>query len=118
MLTIKIKTWSCSNCNYTQDFEPTKSNLKIHFPDLDLDNYECPACASGQNEVKILKRGIKMVKETDLAKKIVMNIRNTDETIDEEIKDEKTGEIKIVQKILKALAPEEIKKLRDKYEDK
>jgi len=50
---IKIKTWGCDGCNYSQDFEQTQENIDRHFRfDLEFVNKGviiqpggCPSCA-------------------------------------------------------------------------
>lgn len=79
MSEILIKTWSCAECGYRQDCEPTKANADFHFnkdrmfPIVDLAAGECPACA--------LKgvRGKKLARETDPAKKCRMNFLDESE---------------------------------------
>lgn len=45
------KLWKCSECGYTQDFEPHIDNMRKHFNDdqlcklSDCGHYECPSCA-------------------------------------------------------------------------
>lgn len=157
MITIKIKTWACPECGYKQDFEPTAENMATHFKGVE--GYECPACASGRNPIKTLKRGVIMVKESNSNKKIAMNIQDTDEVVDEEqptdedtqvlgelerklklvndmleIEDrpairakrleleqahsERKVQVKKVKVFKKKATLQEIKAIRDKYEDK
>lgn len=131
MQTIKIKTWSCSECGYKQDFEPTAENMAIHFiPPVfpPIGEGECPACATGKNRTKILKKGVMMKKETDNNKKSVMNItEHNDEAefpvLDAEGKEKKDADGKIIREIRKVKKGEyktalEIQVLKDKYEDK
>ena len=127
MLTIKIKTWTCPECNYKQDFEPTKENMAIHFKELGILDYECPACASGQNRERKIKR-VKMIKETRINEKCIMNIvEEKDEmmkpvmdTDGKELKDKDGNPILEKRKVKKGeyKTPKEIQDIRDKYEDK
>src|SRR3990167_3414925 len=72
MIIFKIKTWTCFECGYSQDFEPTQENTNKHFNSdkefriFNLVGNECPACA--------LKgiRGKLLGKETDASKKMTM----------------------------------------------
>jgi uncharacterized Zn finger protein (UPF0148 family) len=79
---IKIKTWSCPNCNYHQDFEPTNELMLKHFK---YSKNVCPSCGKEA-----------LVKETDDNKKVKLTIIG-DEDIENEIKgkdDEKEKENK------------------------
>lgn len=69
-----IKTWSCKECNYRQDFEPTAENFAIHFKGGQIPAYECPACYLGKNVEGIRKPGKKMKKETVHEKKIKVTV--------------------------------------------
>jgi len=74
-----IKTWSCDNCGYSQDFEPTKANFDIHFNNdgdylgrmrtfngrREVMDGECPSC-------KLKGISKKLHKEVDESKKTVM----------------------------------------------
>ena len=72
---IKIKTWSCPECFYHQDFEPTDELMLKHFGRSgDL----CPSCGKA-----------KLVKEINPDKKIVMTIMG-----EEDIETEITGKEK------------------------
>lgn len=45
-----IPTWTCDNCGYAQDFEPTAENMAIHFPEAGIrTDGTCPACHMGKN---------------------------------------------------------------------
>jgi len=87
---IEIRTWSCPECGYTQDFEPTHELMDLHFnnsPTCQLVNCqenECPSCAL---------RGARLVpmrKETDPSKKMRMTVMG-EEDIELEI-EERTEE--------------------------
>ena len=73
MTVIRIKTWVCPSCDYHQDYEPTKANHAIHFPELRLDDGLCPACASGKNPSRI-KAAVEMVRETRPERKTTVTI--------------------------------------------
>ena len=73
MTVIRIKTWVCPSCDYHQDYEPTKANHAIHFPELRLDDDLCPACASGKNPSRI-KAAVEMVRETRQEKLVTITI--------------------------------------------
>lgn len=67
-----IPTWSCA-CGYTQDFEPTAENMKIHFaddPQFPLNVMapnQCPSCS--------LKGTVsKLEKQSDFTKKIRVSV--------------------------------------------
>lgn len=72
MQTITIKTYSCSTCEYKQDFDPSNAVLMArHFHGVPAGN--CPACLTGKNKDKT-KRNSQMHKETDFSKKIKTKI--------------------------------------------
>lgn len=80
--TIIIKTWSCVDCGYKQDFEPTEEKMKEIFNDdkrflvSDVADYECPNCAlSGI-------RGKQLSLETDTSRKIRINVMGKEELED------------------------------------
>lgn len=81
---IEIRTWSCPECGYKQDFEPTQELMDLHFnssPTCKLTNCqenECPCCALEN------MRGKQMGPETDPAKKMRMTVMG-EEDIEEEI---------------------------------
>jgi len=81
---IEIRTWSCPECGYSQDFEPTQALMDLHFnnsPTFRLVNCqenECPCCALEN------MRGKQMGKETDPSKKMRMTVMG-EEDIEEEI---------------------------------
>lgn len=75
--TIKIKTWACPTCKYSQDFDPTDKDLMaLHFPGVVTG--KCPACAMGKNETKI-KAQIAMKPETDPEKQVTVTIADVAE---------------------------------------
>jgi len=82
MLKFDIKTWSCAECGYRQDCEPTQENADRHF-NLDRNfilsdivENECPACS--------LKgvRGNVLVRETNPVKKSKMDIIESEADIE------------------------------------
>ncbi len=81
---IKIKTWGCADCNYTQDFEPTQELMSLHFNQddkfkiNDIQENECPSCALKGN------RRVSMEKIIDENRKCKMTVMG-EEDIDAEI---------------------------------
>lgn len=62
MIEYHIKTWTCDDCGYTQDFEPTKELMEKHFNKSarfklgDIKEGECPSCAlKGARDKKVTK---------------------------------------------------------------
>lgn len=78
---IFIKTWSCTECGYKQDCEPTQENADLHFNNdvkftvSDLKAEECPACALKS------KRGKPLAKEINPLKKSKMNFMDETEHV-------------------------------------
>ncbi|MDE2439024.1 MAG: hypothetical protein KGN01_06595 [Patescibacteria group bacterium] len=85
---IKIATWRCPDCDYSQDFDPLNRDLmNIHhgFPE----NF-CPACYTGKNTTKKVGH-VEMIKETNPDKKTTITIMGEDELETHEIEDGKGG---------------------------
>lgn len=88
---IKIKTWTCSLCNYSQDCEPTQENQDKHFNNdvnfrvSNLKANQCPSCAL---------KGIisNLILEVNLDKKITMTVMG-EEDIEDEIQEIKKRKI-------------------------
>lgn len=82
--TFKIKTWSCAQCSYRQDYEPTEENHAIHFKDYYLKDNCCPACHMGKNPKKeVVLDNTHMQLVTDPAKKDEIIIMGEDDIEDE-----------------------------------
>jgi len=83
MINIKVKTWCCRDCDYKQDFEPTKESMNKHFnKDIrfkvdDIKENECPCCSLKGD------RGVQMVKETDNKNKTEMTFMDSQKDIDD-----------------------------------
>lgn len=153
---IKIHTWTCPHCDYHQDFDPNNVELVAkHFPRVFVMHeikgepvetgtfnaegepimkipvtYEkevgfCPACFLGQNPEK-KRLGVKMVRETNSAKKCTLIVMGEEEvetleTMDYEpgperkpIKRKLTSEEKQAKKIEIRAAVIKAKALEDK----
>ncbi len=66
---IRLKTYTCPDCDYKQDFDPSDAALMAkHFPGVEAGN--CPACNVGQNPTKTIKT-VKMAKEMRQDRKCV-----------------------------------------------
>ena len=89
---IKIKTWRCVTCDYSQDFEPTQDNCDKHFNSdekfkiSNVKKNECPSCR--------LKGSIgQMAREINVNKKITLTVMGK-EDIEDEINDIKKENLK------------------------
>lgn len=86
MLRFDIKTWSCAQCGYRQDFEPTSELMDVHFNQdkrFPLDNVQagnCPSCSL---------RGYKhpLTKETDSDKKMRVTVFDSQDDLSQMKKD-------------------------------
>lgn len=83
-ITIKIKTWTCSECGYYQDFEPTAELMVLHFKGVPAD--VCPACFLGKNPSRT-KAVVQLLKETRPENKSTVTIIGEEE-IETEIEEE------------------------------
>ncbi len=106
MQEFKIKTWSCSKCNYKQDFEPTEENQLKYFGRTShfVGGNVCPSC------------GEQLDKEMVEDKKIKMMICEVSDKIDIENNGVVTGQRGVEKG--EYLTSSEIQLLREKYEDK
>lgn len=91
---IKIKTWSCPQCDYHQDFEPTPELMRLH---LQRNDSNCPNCKT-----------VPLTPETRPEKKAVITIMGEDELDTHEIPDGKDKTRK--------LTPEEKEVMRAKIQ--
>lgn len=112
---IKIPTWRCPECDYSQDFEPTQELMNIHFGGI-MENH-CPACFMGKNNTKERKICL-MSKETNNDKKTTITIMGEDELETMEIEtNEKDTEGKVKKRKLTNKEKEEkILKIRSDIE--
>lgn len=77
MKTFKIKTWTCPDCNYSQDFDADDKDLMaLHFPNVEVGH--CPACYQGLTETREKKK-VKMIRQIDEAKKTTITIMGEEE---------------------------------------
>jgi len=84
---IKVKTWSCPDCQYRQDFDVNNQELMdINFPEGVRAGY-CPACFLGKCPDG-MKKEILMFKENNLDKKITITVMG-EEDIETEITEAK-----------------------------
>ena len=62
-----VSTWGCL-CGYVQDFEPTKKNNAIHFPEVAVGT--CPSCGDKETFTPIInnekKVKIRVLEEADI----------------------------------------------------
>ena len=82
---IKIKTWVCPDCGYSQDFPADDKDLMaLHFPNVEVGH--CPACYTGATETREKKKTL-MTRQTDEAKKTTITIMGEEEVEEMEVED-------------------------------
>ena len=89
---IKIKTWRCPGCDYSQDFDPNNAEkMAENFPGLPIG--KCPACLMGKNPTKI-KGVVDMEVETNSDKKATITIMGEDEVDSKDISNQEKQAMK------------------------
>ena len=76
----KIHTWTCSKCDYQQDFEHIKANIDIHFPNENLKEHQCPSCKAENAMIKELdiNKRMKLIVDGDTEAELEEHANNED----------------------------------------
>lgn len=94
---IKIRSWRCPSCDYSQDFDPADAAaMALHFPRVAAGT--CPACAMGKNPSCVRGKSV-MRKETNPAKKVTIIVKGV-EDIEAELASEDVNRLGLGQPAL------------------
>lgn len=124
-----IPIWECTDCQYKQDFEPTRENyekfFKKRFRDfsaLGIEDNDCIACSSGRNDSRQKrKKNKKMVMQHDDAKKSFVHVMDesdiNDLVVEEDVFDSSQKKfIPIKRKLNNAEKSELITKIQNDHD--